>query len=590
MGIMGSFFKFSGHCFDVLAWPLFALVYPLYASIQAIETNSISDTQKLISYWVCFSLILLFENAFSELLECLPWWTYIKVLIVGCLVTPHFEGSLYVYKHIVHPCLSIDLHVLLNELVNLMVVLKQEKVLAEAKNAKATAGEALQNLTALKPEFEESKGVQKDISSVEMTENQKLALTKQPEFEESKGVQKDISSVEMTENQKLALTKQLQFGQLEPDFTPSGNRTTAPLDFTGTTPTWFAARGLPDVLLPSNNVQNEWTCAVCQVTTPSEADLISHLHGRRHESACEKLKAYNQTSKSKVSSASAMENANAAESRGNSPDTKQTHKPWTCATCHVTTTNKADLVSHFQGSRHKDALEKLTAKFQTSENKTHSALAAIAGDVPNIPWTCAVCQVTTTSEADLISHLHGRRHESACEKLKAYNQTSKRKVSSASAMENANAAESRGNSPDTKQTHKPWTCATCHVTTTNKADLVSHFQGLRHEDALEKLKAKFQTSEDKTNSALAAIAGRDVPNIPWTCAVCQLKITNLASLVSHLEGRRHEDACNSYQAKIKSIKSWWCTICNISCSSEGNMKSHLMGSKHLTNARAQQQT
>lgn len=80
----------------------------------------------------------------------LPWWTYIKVLIVGCLVTPHFEGSLYVYKHIVHPCLSIDLHVLLNELVNLMVVLKQEKVLAEAKNAKDTAGEALQNLTALK--------------------------------------------------------------------------------------------------------------------------------------------------------------------------------------------------------------------------------------------------------------------------------------------------------------------------------------------------------------------------------------------------------------------------------------------------------
>ncbi|XP_043814366.1 uncharacterized protein LOC110619219 isoform X5 [Manihot esculenta] len=461
MGIMGSFFKFSGHCFDVLAWPLFALVYPLYASIQAIETNSISDTQKLISYWVCFSLILLFENAFSELLECLPWWTYIKVLIVGCLVTPHFEGSLYVYKHIVHPCLSIDLHVLLNELVNLMVVLKQEKVLAEAKNAKATAGEALQNLTALKPEFEESKGVQKDISSVEMTENQKLALTKQPEFEVSKVVQKDISSMEITKSQESALTKQLQFGQLEPDFSQSGNRTTAPLDFTGTTPTWFAASGLPDVL-PSNNIQKE--------------------------------------------------------------------------------------------------------------------------------WTCAVCQVTTTSEADLISHLHGRRHESACEKLKAYNQTSKRKVSSASAMENANAAESRGNSPDTKQTHKPWTCATCHVTTTNKADLVSHFQGLRHEDALEKLKAKFQTSEDKTNSALAAIAGRDVPNIPWTCAVCQLKITNLASLVSHLEGRRHEDACNSYQAKIKSIKSWWCTICNISCSSEGNMKSHLMGSKHLTNARAQQQT
>nr|CAN78525.1 hypothetical protein VITISV_029613 [Vitis vinifera] len=68
MGFM-NVLKFSAACFDILAWPLFALGYPLCASIRAIETNSISDFRKLVAYWVLFSLISLFDHAFSKLLE-----------------------------------------------------------------------------------------------------------------------------------------------------------------------------------------------------------------------------------------------------------------------------------------------------------------------------------------------------------------------------------------------------------------------------------------------------------------------------------------------------------------------------------------
>ena len=39
------------------------------ASIQAIENNSNSDTQTLVTYWIVFSLISLFENAFLKFLE-----------------------------------------------------------------------------------------------------------------------------------------------------------------------------------------------------------------------------------------------------------------------------------------------------------------------------------------------------------------------------------------------------------------------------------------------------------------------------------------------------------------------------------------
>ncbi|RVW92574.1 HVA22-like protein c [Vitis vinifera] len=68
MGLM-NVLKFSAACFDLLGWPLFALGYPLCASIRAIETNSISDVRKLVAYWVLFSLISLFDHTFAKLLE-----------------------------------------------------------------------------------------------------------------------------------------------------------------------------------------------------------------------------------------------------------------------------------------------------------------------------------------------------------------------------------------------------------------------------------------------------------------------------------------------------------------------------------------
>ncbi|XP_028057407.1 HVA22-like protein a [Camellia sinensis] len=72
MGIV-SFLKFGLKCFfDFLAWPLFALVCPLYASVWAIESNSNSDMRNLVAYWIVFSLISLFELAFVKLIE----WSY----------------------------------------------------------------------------------------------------------------------------------------------------------------------------------------------------------------------------------------------------------------------------------------------------------------------------------------------------------------------------------------------------------------------------------------------------------------------------------------------------------------------------------
>lgn len=89
--------------FDVLAWPVVSLVYPLYASIRAIETKSPVDDQQWLTYWVLYSMITLFELTFAKVIEWIPIWPYAKLILTCWLVIPYFSGAAYVYDHYVRP-------------------------------------------------------------------------------------------------------------------------------------------------------------------------------------------------------------------------------------------------------------------------------------------------------------------------------------------------------------------------------------------------------------------------------------------------------------------------------------------------------
>ncbi|KAM3694694.1 hypothetical protein ACJW31_07G075300 [Castanea mollissima] len=107
---------------------------PLCASIRAIASNSSSDTQKLVTYWIAFSLISLFENAFLVLLERLWFWPHMKLMIICWLVVPHFDGAFYVYNHPVRPCLSINPLVVIDEFNRWKeFLLKRDHFLSEAE-------------------------------------------------------------------------------------------------------------------------------------------------------------------------------------------------------------------------------------------------------------------------------------------------------------------------------------------------------------------------------------------------------------------------------------------------------------------------
>lgn len=99
----GSFLKVVAKNFDVLAGPLVTLVYPLYASVKAIESKSRTDDQQWLTYWVLYSMITLFELTFAKLIECLPFWPYAKLTATCWLVLPYFNGAAYFYEHYIRP-------------------------------------------------------------------------------------------------------------------------------------------------------------------------------------------------------------------------------------------------------------------------------------------------------------------------------------------------------------------------------------------------------------------------------------------------------------------------------------------------------
>ncbi|GMH16852.1 hypothetical protein Nepgr_018693 [Nepenthes gracilis] len=103
-GGSASFLKVLLQNFDVLAGPVVSLVYPLYASIKAIETKSPVDDQQWLTYWVLYSLITLFELTFARVIEWIPIWSYAKLMLTCWLVIPYFSGAAYVYEHFVRPC------------------------------------------------------------------------------------------------------------------------------------------------------------------------------------------------------------------------------------------------------------------------------------------------------------------------------------------------------------------------------------------------------------------------------------------------------------------------------------------------------
>ncbi|KAI5315832.1 hypothetical protein L3X38_045008 [Prunus dulcis] len=385
MGIVGLV-EISLQCFDVLAWPLLALVYPLCCSIRAIETNSISDAQKLNTYWVVFSLILLLEHAFLKLLEWLPLWHYIRIMVAFWLVIPHFDGAFYVYKHLICPCLTMDpksVTTWFNKWRKESLFVSKDVHAEVERYVKKNVPEALERTIAYEAE-----------PNLTGTENNKYTSR------EIKG-----KTTEVAEGVSGDGLKKIIIMNFKENVQGQQQNTNEALRMKGS---------------------RLW-CNICSVRCPGEIDMASHLSGRRHKenvqeqqqnaskapmknhpplwcSICRVHCTGEINMESHLSGRKHKENVQEQQQNAKKAPRKNEPPLW-CKVCSVGCSGQITLASHLNGNKHK---EKVQEQQNTKKNGP--------------PLWCKICNVGCSGQITLASHLNGNKHK---EKVQEQQNTAK---------------------------------------------------------------------------------------------------------------------------------------------------------------------
>eukprot|EP00850_Spirogloea_muscicola_P003849 SM000016S01837 [mRNA] locus=s16:94280:95001:- [translate_table: standard] len=79
------------------------LGWPAYASFKAVESFDAADDRQWLTYWVVFASLSFFEPFVYVLLDWLPLYQELKLLLIVWLVLPQTRGAVYVYDHFVAP-------------------------------------------------------------------------------------------------------------------------------------------------------------------------------------------------------------------------------------------------------------------------------------------------------------------------------------------------------------------------------------------------------------------------------------------------------------------------------------------------------
>ncbi|CAJ2678203.1 unnamed protein product [Trifolium pratense] len=360
------FLNLTFKCLHHFAWPFLALLYPMCASVQAIETDSYEQTKHLISYWILLSLIYLFEYA---LISLIPWfqpWLYIKLMIIFWLTIPDFGRASYVYNNLIRSMKpKIDTW-------RKCFVEEDNFLMHVEKYMKENGSEALEKFIASKNTMCWNNA--KMTNEIIATDNKEVLKTNgirlQPEH-------KDIKDLEAIEEKEVHVTKQdIPF---MPKIVTSQNASSVTK---GTADSDTAGGKLP-LSTTHKEVQKEWTCALCLITATSEKDLNSHLNGRKHRDSCEAaLRAKKQAALQKLKNYQSKE------------DVKQ-----------KSFSNKLDSsVKNGDGIVNKGSKGTVAMHHKVLKNLSEPVR------IHNSKLMCLVCNSVLHCEANAASHLNGKKH------------------------------------------------------------------------------------------------------------------------------------------------------------------------------------
>lgn len=104
-----------GVCGNLLV-SIVGFLYPAYRSFKALESDDKDDDTQWLTYWVVYAFFTVFDEMTSWILNLMPFYFMIKLVLMIWMFWPTTNGALTIYNSVLAPFLrkyqaKIDKHV-----------------------------------------------------------------------------------------------------------------------------------------------------------------------------------------------------------------------------------------------------------------------------------------------------------------------------------------------------------------------------------------------------------------------------------------------------------------------------------------------
>ncbi|XXG58638.1 hypothetical protein AAC387_Pa04g0902 [Persea americana] len=229
---------------------------------------------------------------------------------------------------------------------------------------------------------------------------------------------------------------------------------------------------------------------------------------------------------------------------------------WSCDLCHVIAPSEQALNEHIYGKEHMAKEEELLIASKRDEGNKFVAAELINPNNVKKEWSCALCQVSTTSEQHLNKHLQGKKHKAKEGALIKGSKPDESNETEAAQLKN----------PD--KVKKEWSCTLCQESAPSEQGLNEHLQGKKHKAKGEELLIASKPASSSTISKKD-----DNPNT-----------LEKQGVTSNEHEKKLEQQVPKEAKEIvgKQPLIHYCEHCKLQCNSESMLASHLSGKKHLS--------
>ena len=76
---------------------------PAYKTFKALESKDVKDDKRMLTFWICFGFVYLFDNVFSWIFSFIYFYHLFRAVLIIYLYVPRFDGATKIYDMIIHP-------------------------------------------------------------------------------------------------------------------------------------------------------------------------------------------------------------------------------------------------------------------------------------------------------------------------------------------------------------------------------------------------------------------------------------------------------------------------------------------------------